>query len=382
MKNMIPKKIRDIEMSGIRKMFEMADKDSINLGLGQPDFQPPADVIDAYTQAMSDGHNGYGSTYGLYELREEVANHLSQYKPKLNVDNILITIGATQSFKISTETLIQEGVEVLYPEPGFVLYEPQIKLADGIPISYPVEQKNEFVPQVEYLEERRTNKTKVIIVNSPGNPTGGVFPKKNVKEIIGWAQENDIAIISDEVYEMMVYDEEHVSFLGDYENVIAINSFSKTFAMTGWRIGFMAARKDWIKEFGKVHYYNIACPPNPPQHAILYAMRNRLDYVEDMVKTFKKRRDIIVDRLNKISGFNCLVPKGAFYVFPSFDFDITSYELVMKLLENGVIASPGSAFGPTGEGHIRFSYANLTENIKAAMDIIEEVVSDLDVKDE
>ena len=374
---MIPKRIRDIELSGIRKMFEMADENTINLGLGQPDFQPPEDVIEAYKTAMVEGNNGYGSTYGLSSLREEIAQHLTKYRSDITKENVLVTVGATQALKIALETTIHNGVEVLYPEPGFVLYEPQTKISGGKPVPYPVEQEHDFIPQIDELEERRTDKTKGIILNSPGNPTGGVFPKKDVKKIIEWAEENKLLIFSDEVYEMMIYEGEYESFLGDYENVIAINSFSKTFAMTGWRIGYLATKKDWVEQIGKIHYYNVACPPTPTQHAVLYALKNRLDFVEEMNSRFKDRRDKIVERLNNIPGIDCLKPRGAFYVFPSFDYDISSKELAMKMLDKGLLATPGSAFGPTGEGHLRFSYANSTENINKGMDILEEVVKDI-----
>ncbi|MEF8834916.1 MAG: pyridoxal phosphate-dependent aminotransferase [Candidatus Thermoplasmatota archaeon] len=375
---MISQKVRDVELSGIRKMFEMADEDTINLGLGQPDFQPPEGAIDAYYKAMREGHNGYGSTYGLDELRKEIANDYSRYKSGLDKENVLMHVGATQAFKVTTESIIQNGDEVLYPEPGFVLYDSQIKLAGGKPISYPVEQKHGFVPQIDELEKRVTSNTKAIIVNSPSNPTGGVFPEDEVKKIIDWAKENDLLIISDEVYEKMIYEGEHVSFLGDYENVIMINSFSKVFAMTGWRVGYTITQKDWVEELGKVNYYNIACPPIATQHAVLHALRNEMDFVNNMTNTFQERRDIIVNRLNDIPGFDCLKPKGAFYVFPSFDLDLTAKELAMELLDNGMIATHGTAFGPTGEGHLRFSYANSTENIKKAMDIVEETVADLE----
>jgi len=375
---MISKKVKEVELSGIRKMFEMAGEDTINLGLGQPDFQPPEGAIDAYYQAMRDGHNGYGSTYGLEELRKEIAEDYSKYKSGLTKENVLMHVGATQAFRVTTESIIEDGDEVLYPEPGFVLYDSQIKLAGGKPVPYPVEQKYDFVPQIEDLKERMTSKTKAIIVNSPSNPTGGVFPEDEVKKIIEWSENNDLIVISDEVYEKMVYEGEHKSFLGDYENVIMINSFSKVFAMTGWRVGYTITRKDWIEELGKVNYYNIACPPTATQHAVLHALREELEFVENMTETFRKRRDIIVDRLNSISGFECLKPKGAFYVFPSFDFDLTAKEFAMELLDEGVIATPGTAFGPTGEGHLRFSYANSTKNIEEAMDIIENTVEDLD----
>ena len=374
---MITQKVREVELSGIRKMFEMADEDSINLGLGQPDFQPPEGAIEAYYQAMRDGKNGYGSTYGLEDLRERIAEEYSKYKSGLSKDNVMMHVGATQAFRVTTESVIEKGDEVLYPEPGFVLYDSQIKLAEGRPVSYPVEQKNDFVPQIDDLEERRTEDTKAIILNSPSNPTGGVFPEEDIKKIVEWARENGLLILSDEVYERMIYEGEHKSFLGDYENVIMINSFSKVFAMTGWRVGYIVTKKDWIQEIGKLNYYNIACPPTATQHAVLHALENEMDFVRDMTKTFQERRDIIVDRLNSIPGFECLKPKGAFYVFPSFDFDLTAKEFAMEIMEEGLIVTPGTAFGPTGEGHLRFSYANSTENIKEAMDIVERVAEEL-----
>ncbi len=374
---MINEKVRRMELSGIRKMFEMATEDTINLGLGQPDFNPPEDVVDHYRKAMLDGYNGYGSSYGLPALREEIARHQSKYRSDITSDNVMVNVGATQALRIVMESTVCRGDEVLYPEPGFVLYSPQTRIAGAKPVPYPVLQRDDFIPSVDKLEELRTPDTKAIIVNSPGNPTGGVITKKAVKEITEWAVDNDILIISDEVYEMMVYDGDHISFLGDHDNVIAINSFSKTFAMTGWRIGFMVTRSDWIKEIGKLHYYTVACPPTPPQHAILYALKERIDFVEEMTRTFKKRRDVIVSRLNDINGFDCLTPKGAFYVFPTIDLNISSDKFAFMLLEKGVLATPGNAFGSVGEGHIRFSYANSTKNIHRAMDILEDTVEEI-----
>ncbi|MFP3871444.1 MAG: pyridoxal phosphate-dependent aminotransferase [Candidatus Natronoplasma sp.] len=374
---MISKRVKRIELSGIRKLFEMADADTINMGIGQPDFQPPEGAIKAYHKAMKDGHNGYGSTYGLKELREEIAEEYSKYKPGLTKDNVLIHVGATQAFKVLTESLIEDGDEVLYPEPGFVLYASQVELAGGESVPYHLKQKHGFIPQIEELEKRRTSKTKAMIVNSPSNPTGSLIPKKDVKKIYDWAEEHDIVIFSDEVYEKLVYNGKHESFLGDYDNVVMANSFSKTFAMTGWRIGFMITRKDWAEELGKVNYYNIACPPTPTQEAALYALKNEKDFLEEMVETFRHRRDVVVDRLNSIPEFDCLKPDGAFYVFPSFDLDISSKDLARELLDNDVLTTPGTAFGSAGKGHLRLSYANSVENIEKAMDIIEEVVEDL-----
>ncbi|MEF8873955.1 MAG: aminotransferase class I/II-fold pyridoxal phosphate-dependent enzyme [Candidatus Thermoplasmatota archaeon] len=375
---MFSKRVREVELSGIRKYFEMADDSTINLGIGQPDFQPPEGSIDAYYEAMQDGYNGYGSTYGIEKLRVEIAEEYSKYEPRLTKDNVLIHVGATQAFKIITESLVDDHVEILCPNPGFVLFEPQVKLAGGIPISYPVKQENDFVPKVEDLEERRTSKTKAIIVNSPSNPCGGVFPKSAIENIVEWARENDILILSDEVYEKLTYEKEHESFLGKADNVIMVNSFSKRFAMTGWRVGFVITKNDWIEELGKINYYNIANPPHPTQHAVLQALKNEEEFVKDMRETFRKRRDVIVERLNDIPGFECLEPKGAFYAFPSFDYDLTGKQLTEKIMENGALVTPGSAFGSAGEGHLRLSYANSIENINKAMDIIEKTVARLD----
>lgn len=375
---MFSERVNEIELSGIRKYFEMADESIISLGIGQPDFQPPEESIEAYYKAMRDGYNGYGSTYGIEELREEIAREYSKYDPRLTKDNVLVHVGATQAFKIITESLVDDHVEILCPNPGFVLFEPQVKLAGGVPVTYPVKQENDFVPSIEDLEERRTSKTKAIIVNSPSNPSGGVFPKSAIEDIVEWARENDIVILSDEVYDHLTYEKEHESFLGEYEKVMMVNSFSKRFAMTGWRVGFVITKNEWIEELGKVNYYNIANPPHPTQYAVLHALRNESNFVNDLKETFKRRRDVLVERLNEIPGFDCVEPKGSFYAFPSFDFDLTGKELTEKILENGALVIPGSAFGSGGEGHIRLSYANTVENIKKAMDIIEATVAELD----
>ncbi|MBS3816341.1 MAG: pyridoxal phosphate-dependent aminotransferase [Candidatus Thermoplasmatota archaeon] len=378
---MFSERVSKVELSGIRKFFEMADENTINLGIGQPDFQPPRSAIEAYRDAMLNGHNGYGSTSGLVELREEIAKEYSKYRPGLTKDNVLIHTGATQGLKIITESLVDDHIEVLCPQPGFVLYEAQVRLAGGNTISYPLKKENDFIPTLEDLEERRTPNTKAMIVNSPSNPSGAVYPDDRIKEMVDWAKEHDIVVISDEVYEKLVYGEDHKSFLGKGDNVVMVNSFSKRFAMTGWRIGFSIAREDWIKKLGKINYYNIACPPNPTQHAALHALRNESDFVEKMYDTFLKRRDIIVDRLNQIEGFDCMMPKGAFYVFPRYSFDMGAEELAKKILENGVLAVPGTAFGPAGKGHIRFSYANSKENINKALDIIEDAAADWKIDD-
>ncbi|MFO8110091.1 MAG: aminotransferase class I/II-fold pyridoxal phosphate-dependent enzyme [Thermoplasmata archaeon] len=367
---MITERIRQVKLHDIRKLFEMADDSTINLGQGQPDFQPPTDVIDEVHRAMRAGNNMYGSHFGLTELRKEIASVYSPLKTDITKDNVLITVGATQGLRITLESFVDIGDEVLYPDPGFVLFSPHIELARGRPVSYPIKKDSEFVPDIDDLELCRTDKTKALIVNSPSNPTGGVIPESRVKEIVEWAQEHDILIISDEVYDKFVYRGKHVSFLRDYDNVVMVNSFSKSFAMTGWRLGFMITRDDWIQKLGSIHSYNIACPINPIQHAVLYALREKTDFVDEMISTFKERKKLMIDGLNDITGFDCITPKGAFYVFPSYDFDIPSRQLALKLLKEGVLTAPGRTFGAAGEDHLRLSYANSSENIERGLEII------------
>ncbi len=367
---MITERIRGFELHDIRKLFEMADEDTINLGQGQPDFQPPMDVIDEMYRAMKEGNNRYGSHYGLTELRDEIA---VQHPIDIDPDNVLITVGATQALRIALEGTVDIGDEVLYPDPGFVLFRPHIELARGTPVPYRVEQKDGFVPAVEELERLRTEKTKALILNSPSNPTGGVIPRKKIRAISRWAKENDILIISDEVYDRFVYDDEHVSSLRYCDDVVVVNSFSKSFSMTGWRLGYMITREDWIHDLANIHSYNIACPPEPVQHAALFALKNGEGFVDEMVSTFAERRKVMVDGLKDITGFHCITPKGAFYAFPSYEFDISSKQLALEILKEGVLVTPGAAFGDNGEDHLRLSYANSLENIETGLRTIEEL---------
>lgn len=381
MKDWFANRTKRLEVSGIRKMFEMADADSINLGLGELDFEPIEEAKVALGKAVADGHNGYGPTRGLPALREEIANSLQKYRPDVTMDNIMITAGATQGILVSAMTLFDHGDEILVPDPGFVLYRPHAIMCGAFPVSYHLRQENEFVPEADEILELITPNTKAMIINSPNNPTSGMMTHKDIEEIRKIAVEHDIAIISDEVYDRIILDGEHASMLNaDYDNVIYINSFSKTFAMTGWRVGFLAAPQNMIEQLSKIQYYNIACPPTPLQHATLAALRAPTTELERRVGLLRKRRDLIVGRLNKMDGFKCLSPRGAFYAFPKFEHSIFSQAFAMKLLDAGVICSPGSAFGKAGEGHLRFSFANSYENIEKGMDIVEEVAAEIPIE--
>jgi aspartate aminotransferase len=289
----------------------------------------------------------------------------------------VVTTGSTQALNITAQYLFELGDDVLLPDPGFVLNTPQVRIAGARPIMYPMRQEHGFVPQIEDLEKLITPNTMAIYTNSPSNPTGAVFSKKDIKDITDFAKDHDLWIVSDEVYDRMVYDGEHHSFLGDYEKVIQINSLSKTYAMTGWRFGFLTTKAPIIDKLIILNYYTIACPNLPIQHAALAALTGSQEHVKNMLSEFKRRRDTIIERLNKIDGIHCLMPNGAFYAFPKYDFDIPALDLAMNCAKANLICTHGSAFGSTGEGHIRFSYANSLDNINKGMDIFDKVCTKL-----
>jgi len=357
-------------------MFELASADSINLGLGELDFEPPESAKQGISDAVRGGRNGYGPTKGLPELREALAEDLKKYRGDVEPDNVIVTTSATNGLLVTAMTLFDHGDEVLIPDPGFVIYEPHVIICGAMPVRYGLRQENKFQPNIEEILELITPRTKAIIVNSPNNPTSGMMDLETVKALRDIAVDHDMVIISDEVYDRIVFEGEHYSMLDDaYDHLVYINSFSKTYAMTGWRIAYLATSKYMVTQLAKLQYYNIACPPSPTQLGALAAMKYAQDEVEEHRKILMKRRDIIVKRLNDIEGFTCLKPRGAFYTFPSFDHDTSSEDFAMGLLKAGVICAPGSAFGKGGEGHLRFSFANTIENIEKGMDIVEEVAN-------
>lgn len=372
---------RRLQLSGIRRMFELAKPDSINLGLGELDFDPPEIAMDALDKAVRNGYNGYGPTKGLPELREGLAAYLRKYRADVELDNVIVTASATQGILVTALTLFDHGDEVLIPDPGFVIYQPHVIMCGALPVRYSLAQANNFQPNPDEILELITPRTKAMIVNSPNNPTAGMMDKATVDALRDIAVDHDIVIISDEVYDRIVFDGQHHSMLnGDYDHVVYINSFSKTYAMTGWRLGYLAASKYMVNQLSKVQYYNIACPSTPLQMGALAALEMPEKELEERWNILKNRRDVIVDRQNKMEGITCLKPKGAFYTFPSFDHDISSEDFAMKLLEAGVICAPGSSFGKGGEGHLRFSFANSVENIERAMDIMKEVAGSIPLR--
>ncbi|MBU4071049.1 MAG: pyridoxal phosphate-dependent aminotransferase [Candidatus Thermoplasmatota archaeon] len=374
MRDWFAARTKRLQISGIRKMFEMAGPDSINLGLGELDFQPSEKAMNALAEAVKAGYNRYGPTRGIPELRTVLAERLTRYRPDVEMENIIITAGGTQGLMVTAMTLFDHGDEVLTPDPGFVIYQPHVIMCGATPLRYSLKFENDFQPNPDEIQELITPRTKAIIINSPNNPTSGILTPETIKALRDIAVDNEMVIISDEVYDEIIFEGEHHSMLNpDYDNVVYVNSFSKTFAVTGWRLGYLASSKYMVNQLAKIQYYNIACPPTPLQKAIYEVMKAPTNMIHERVGELTKRRDAIVKRCNDIPGFSCLKPNGAFYVFPSFDQDISSEDFAMELVKNNLICAPGSAFGKGGEGHLRFSFANSLENIEKGMDIVEKV---------
>ena len=360
--------MKDIDISGIRRMFESAGSDVINLGLGQPDFDTPEHIKKAAIQAINEGFTKYTMNLGIPELREalckkfERENHFS-----VEPDEIIVTSGASEALHLALQSLIDEGDEVLIPDPGFVSYSMLTKIAGGKPIGIPLDEELRVSPDM--VDELITSKTKAIIINSPSNPTGSVQRKHEIRAISEIAEDNNMVIISDEVYEHFIYKGEHVSPARFTDDVITVNAVSKTYAMTGWRLGYAAARKEYIEQMLKVHQYIQACASSISQKAALAAIEGSQECVKEMCMRFKARRDILMQGLHKI-GIRCVEPDGAFYAFPEIEDEAFPY----RLMENGVIVVPGASFGENGRGHIRISYAASEDDIKKALEVMEKVL--------
>ena len=369
-----------IQPTGVRKMFDLAGDDVISFGLGEPDFQPPPIAIEAFHQAMLDGKNKYTTTAGLPALREKIAASWASYQTGLDASNVCITMSGTNALLNLFLTLVNPGDNVLLPEPYFPLYGPDVSIAGGSATYYPCQFEHEFIPQVSDLEALVDDRTVAILYNFPSNPTGGTLDTQQRDELLAFARKHNLWIISDEVYDRIVFDGPHVSFMGaGYERVLVVNSFSKTFAMTGWRMGYIISENaEAMHQVIKMQYYIAACSNDAMQHAILATMEQASDYPEMVAAEFKQRRNLIVERLNAMPGVECHKPQGAIYVFPKVTVPgMTSQELAMVLLNDGVLCSPGSAFGQSGEGHLRFAYTISQADISRGMDIVEATLNRL-----
>ncbi len=347
----------------------------IHLEIGQPDFKTPENIIDAAKEAMSDGYTGYGPTLGYNELREAVADYVKEYKNiDATKDNVVIVPGGKPTMFFTMLTLVEPGDEVIYPNPGFPIYESCIKFARGIPVPMPLTADNDFRPDVEKLKSLITPKTKLIIINNPGNPTGGIFEKEDILAIADILKDRpDIFVLSDEIYDRLMYDGETISIASIPEmrdRTLVLDGFSKTYAMTGWRIGYCVANVDIIKKFEMIMVNSVSCTCSFTQMAAVEALKGPQDSVVEMKNKFKERRDWLVNALNEIDGVECCIPRGAFYAFPDISsFRLSSKEFADRLLEEeGIALAWGTSFGEYGEGHIRISYATSLENLKEAVE--------------
>ena len=364
------KRTTTIELSQIRKMFEVTNPDAINLGIGEPDFDVPENIKKAMIESINENDTHYTPNKGYIELREEIVKKFKKDNDiKTNPDNVIVTVGASEALYMCAQAFIEKGDEVLLPNPSFLSYEACVNLADGKVTPVECSMENEFKLQASDVEEKINENTKAIILNSPSNPTGAVMEKEDIKAIADLSMDKNFLIISDEIYEKIIYGKNHYSPAKWSDNVITLNGFSKTYAMTGLRIGYLTANEDLCEELLKIHQYNIACATTTSQRGALEALRGPQDEVNKMVAEFQRRRDLIVERLNGM-GYETVNAEGAFYVFPK----IEDEDFVQKAAKAGVITVPGAAFGSNGKGHVRMSYANSYENIEKAMDILEEKV--------
>ena len=383
---MISKRVKNVPFSGIRKFFELVQETEgvVSLGVGEPDFPTPEPIKDAGIRAIESDWTSYTSNYGILELREKISEKLKKENnitanPK---SEILITTGTSESLDLAVRAILNPGEEIIMPEPSYVAYGPTIWFASGIPVSIPTTEENEFTVQPEDIEKKITKKTKAIIIASPNNPTGSIIRKKELEEIADLAVEHNLIIISDEIYEKLIYDDEKhqsiASFNGMDARTITINGFSKSHAFTGWRIGYACANSEIIEAMMKIHQYAMLCAPSISQHALLKAFDCE-DYVKDMVKAYDRRRRLLVAGLNDIPKISCIMPKGAFYVFPNIkETKMNSEEFAEKLLKGaGVAVVPGSVFGESGEGYIRCSYSVARETIGEALERIENFIEKL-----
>ena len=363
---------KSIELSQIRKMFEVTNPDAINLGIGEPDFNVPENIKDAMKRSIDENDTHYTSNKGNIELREAIVDKFKKDNGiKTNPDNIIVTVGASEALFMCAQAFIEKGDEVLLSNPSFLSYEACVKIANGTIVPVDCTMENEFKLKAEDVKEKITDKTKAIVLNSPSNPTGAVMEKEDIKAIADLSMDHNFLIISDEIYEKIIYDKKHYSPAKYSDNVITLNGFSKTYAMTGLRIGYLTANETYTEELLKIHQYNIACANTTAQKGAYEALTGPQDDVEKMVKEFQRRRDLIVSRLNAM-GYETVNAEGAFYVFPK----IEDENFVQKAAKAGVITVPGAAFGSNGKGHVRMSYANSYENIEKAMDILESVVNE------
>ncbi len=382
MSSYVKQEVVDLPPSGIRRFFDLAAtmQDCISLSIGEPDFVTPDVMMDAAIESLHQGKTSYTSNAGLIELREEICKYLQKYDLHYAADQeTLITVGASEAIDLALRTLVERGDEVLIPDPSFVCYGPLTTLAGGTPVSLATYEKDEFRLTAEELEKKITDKSKVLLLPYPNNPTGGIMRRADYEALADLVREHDLFVICDEIYSELVYGgEKHFSFAslpGMKERSLVLNGFSKAFAMTGWRIGYACGPREVIAAMTKVHQYGIMSAPTMGQYGALEGLRHGEAEVQRMVASYDARRKLIVQGLRDI-GLSCFEPRGAFYVFPSIQSTgLSSEEFCERLLqEEKVAVVPGNAFGASGEGFVRCSYAASVENIREALKRMERFI--------
>ena len=385
MRNAISKKIEGIQPSGIRKFFDVVSEmpDAISLGVGEPDFDTPYSVREEGIYALEKGRTFYTSNAGLKELREEISRYLKRkYSLDYDADDeIMVTVGGSEAIDVALRCMVDPGDEVLIPTPCYVSYLPCAVMADAVPKMIELKAENQFKLTRQELIDSITDKTKILILAFPNNPTGAIMTKEELEELVPVIIEHDLFVISDEIYSELTYDNKHCSIAslpGMKERTVTINGFSKAFAMTGWRLGYACAPKEIMKQMIKLHQFAIMCAPTNSQFAAIEALRNCDDDVDRMVEAYNQRRRFLLNSFKEM-GIDCFEPFGAFYVFPSIaKFGMTSEEFANRLLrEQKLAVVPGTAFGECGEGFVRISYAYSIENLKQGMDRIRKFIESL-----
>ncbi len=363
------------------KGLEAQGRDIVHLEIGQPDFITPANISEAAFKAMKDGHTGYGPSAGLLEFREVIAEHISETRGiEIHPDEVTVTPGAKPIIFFTILALVNEGDEVIYPNPGFPIYESVIDFIDGKAVPLPLREEVGFRFRIEDLENSISDRTKLVIINSPQNPTGGTLAKSDLEAIAELAIKHNFYVLTDEVYSRILYEGVHdslISLPGMKERTILLEGHSKTYAMTGWRLGYGIAPTELADKITQLTINSNSCTATFTQFAGIEALTGPQDFVHEMVAEFRQRRDAIVDGLNAIEGVSCIKPLGAFYVFPNVSqLPLSCQDLSDYLLEDaGVAVLPGTAFGKYGDGYLRLSYANSLENIQEALDRMDSAIS-------
>ena len=383
MREKLSQKVLNLKSSGIRAFFDMANEipDVISLGVGEPDFDTPWHIREAGIQALQSGKTFYTSNAGLQELRAAISSYTKRktgltYNPE---NQIIVTVGGSEAIDLALRALLNAGDEVIYLEPGFVSYYPCIKLADGVPVPIRLTEENRFRLKPEQLEAAVTPKSKVLILSYPNNPTGAVMEKEDLEALLPVIQKHDLIVISDEIYGELTYGVKHCSIAGlpgMGERTVIINGFSKSFAMTGWRLGYALGNHEMIEQMVKIHQFAVMCAPTISQYAAIEAMEQGDGDIEAMRESYDQRRKFLYHELQGL-GLPCFEPQGAFYMFPNIrELGLSSGEFALKLLkEEKVAVVPGDSFGECGEGFVRISYAASLQNLKEAVNRISRFLS-------